>query len=565
MILPTTNLFCLVFFIMDIYKQLDASVDDSYSALTSSINSHGLTTVDLLHYAFAPDRVASSSTLAKKLGRSVREIDNYLDLIKEISKKSIQRNSVTELGEVVNVDFDDNSSVAKIESIMVPTGLKSLDKQLGGGIPIGELTEIFGSSGSGKSQLLLLLSIQWQLSNSKKKKCVYISTESPLETRRLESISNSRDNTLMDNVIYIYCPDLESQDHIIQTQLPVLLTQDNDIGLVIIDSISHHLRREDAISNISYLQSRINLQEAEISSVPEYKDVKMSLDLQHKAFFKSTPMYKNLSSKTYYILSFHRQLQILAKNYSLAILIANQVSDAFDENTGIANQNGLNDDPLFYNNQLAFFSGWDKLTIIRHLQKIINSPISNEIYSELMRTFDNTSKRRKINKEDEDFDPRKTKVNTLNGSLLSETQQDLLNKLHLETNYTTKKYLPALGYQWSRRISNRILLMKTYRPNIEPPAEVDPETGLTYDQLCRGFEFPEDSQVRVQKTEIDEQSVRKQQFNQQVSLSDLVTGWSIERYFKVVFSSHMPADRDLVFSEKIPFRVDYNGIEETEL
>ena len=42
---------------------------------------------------------------------------------------------------------------------MISTGLQKLDEFLGGGIPAGVIVDIFGGNGTGKTQLLLQLSI----------------------------------------------------------------------------------------------------------------------------------------------------------------------------------------------------------------------------------------------------------------------------------------------------------------------------------------------------------------------------------------------------------------------
>ena len=42
---------------------------------------------------------------------------------------------------------------------MISTGLQKLDEFLSGGIPNGVIVDIFGSNGTGKTQLLLQLSI----------------------------------------------------------------------------------------------------------------------------------------------------------------------------------------------------------------------------------------------------------------------------------------------------------------------------------------------------------------------------------------------------------------------
>ncbi|CAK7900192.1 hypothetical protein CAAN1_33S00672 [[Candida] anglica] len=518
---------------MDLHSQVDVTGDGQHSAINAAICAHGLTTLDLLSSAYASDRVGASSQLAKRLGRSIREVDTYLDTIKDMASSSVVRNDIR-------------------KREIISTGLPTLDEQLGGGIRMGEITEVFGASGSGKSQFLL------NLTGKQNSKCVYISTESTIETRRLESMASDNIN-IMDKVYCVYCPDLESQDHIIQTQLPVLLENDveREIKLVIIDSISHHLRREDAISNVSYLRTKISEQEMELNAVPEYADIKAGLDAQHGVFFKGSPIYRNISARTLYVLQLYRSLQQLASKYNLAIVVANQVSDKPDTREPL-------DNPLSYEMQLGHFAGWDISTILSHQGRAQNS--NEEIkstYAELLQSLD-TNKRTKLQDHPNgDFDPRYASKTAKN---LSQSQTELLDKLHNATNCTTKKYLPALGYQWTRRITARILLMKTYKPKISMPSSsssggsVDPETGLTYDQLMAGFNMP-DSQIEgVKKRPHGKDTNQRVDAN---TLAQLVEGWNIERYARVVSSPYTATNSESPSRfNKIPFEISTGGIHE---
>lgn len=506
---------------MDFFRQVGDDgheVLSQYAALVAAINLQGLTTFDLLNFANSADRSAASSRLAKRLGRSIREIDSFLDHIKARSEAMLTPGTV------------------ELDNECVPTGLALLDARLGGGIVMGEVSEVFGASGTGKSQFLLHILAE-HLRN-RQGKCVYISTEAPIETRRLESMMSAS----MDNIFCIYCPDLESQDHIIQTQLPVLLDEHDEIELVIIDSISHHLRREDALTNVSYLSTKIATQEQTLLSLSVYKNIKSNLDQQHNHFFKSNPMYRNTSSRNLYVISLHRQLQMLATLHSVAVVVSNQVSDSFDKITS-------HDEtaPLDYEYQLGFIAGWDHQTILRYLQVTHPSSASSnsEVYSRLMQTLQqDLTKRSKI--DNANYNPR-------DEATFTEHQLQLIDQLHREN--TIKRYLPTLGYTWSRRISTRILLIKTYRPTFVPPAKVDRDTGLTYDQLDANYEVLPGNHSNKRKVD----SERVHYKDGHVALSDLVTGWNLERHMRVVTSScgHLPG-----VLKNISFTINNSGLKE---
>ena len=121
----------------------------------------------------------------------------------------------------------------------------------------------------GKSQLCLQLSIHVQLPQvfgGLEAGAIYIGTESSLATPRLNQIVSSLSTELInhppphistseidsaldalsthgDRILYFHCPDLESQEHIISYQLPVVLSR-HRIGVIILDSVTANYRAE---------------------------------------------------------------------------------------------------------------------------------------------------------------------------------------------------------------------------------------------------------------------------------------------------------------------------------
>ena len=110
------------------------------------------------------------------------------------------------------------------------------------------------ASGVGKTQFLLLLLLNAQLLPPLgfAQSALYISTEAPLQTARLNQILKSHPHFLslgasqkpsLSRILSIQTPDLESQEHILQYQLPVAIRRQN-IGLVVIDSVAANYRAE---------------------------------------------------------------------------------------------------------------------------------------------------------------------------------------------------------------------------------------------------------------------------------------------------------------------------------
>ncbi|OJK04844.1 hypothetical protein ASPACDRAFT_109787 [Aspergillus aculeatus ATCC 16872] len=142
----------------------------------------------------------------------------------------------------------------------------TLDALLDGGIPTRYVTEVTGESGSGKTQFLLtlLLAVQLPAPRGLAKNAIYISTEAPLSTPRLSQLMAchpylseiSKDQApSLERVLSINAMDLESQDHILNYQLPVAIKRYN-VGLVVIDSITSNYRAEHSSHNLSGLSTR---------------------------------------------------------------------------------------------------------------------------------------------------------------------------------------------------------------------------------------------------------------------------------------------------------------------
>ncbi|KAL5342358.1 P-loop containing nucleoside triphosphate hydrolase protein [Aspergillus crustosus] len=175
----------------------------------------------------------------------------------------------------------------------------TLDNLLKGGIPTGYVTEVTGESGSGKTQFLLnlLLAVQLPPPRGASKGAIYISTEAPLATNRLSQLIEShpslsslpRDHApSLERILSINAMDLESQDHILNYQLPVAIERYN-VGLVVIDSITSNYRAEHT---------------------------------SHDLF--------GLSTRSGELAKIGQMLRNLAASEDIAIVVANQVSDRFE-------------------------------------------------------------------------------------------------------------------------------------------------------------------------------------------------------------------------------------------
>ncbi|THW97449.1 P-loop containing nucleoside triphosphate hydrolase protein [Aureobasidium pullulans] len=251
-----------------------------------------------------------------------------------------------------------------------------LDAALGGGFPAGQVCEITGESAAGKTQLLLTLLLAVQLAPPKGlgKTALYLSTEAPLSTTRLNqiltrhpylSLLSESERPSLSRVQSAQLQDLESQDHVLRYQVPVQIARAN-VGLIIIDSIAANFRAEfdrAGAASSSDALARRSLQLTQLGS----------------------------------------HLRDLARTHNVAVVVANQVLDRFGPiasyfdaavtptplsqssvSTQVSNANNNNavppqlsqqpiqvfstNDPLSLDHQQRFFTGWGDQRFLRDLK-----------------------------------------------------------------------------------------------------------------------------------------------------------------------------------------------------
>jgi len=113
---------------------------------------------------------------------------------------------------------------------MIPTGIKKLDQFLGGGIKNGIITDIFGASGTGKTQFAIQISINSLLQGGH---VFYQDTTGDFKPERMHEIMKNRnvDISLMDKVKVGRITNTSEQIKFLQKIKPYF-------DLVVIDNIS---------------------------------------------------------------------------------------------------------------------------------------------------------------------------------------------------------------------------------------------------------------------------------------------------------------------------------------
>ncbi|CEJ94093.1 hypothetical protein VHEMI09648 [[Torrubiella] hemipterigena] len=258
-----------------------------FAKILNAVEQHNFSTTDLL--ALHPADIAKQTRVP------------LLDLKRFIAAIQVSlSDDVT-----VDTDFLGDTAGSAEQELPKPSVISTLDDELdaalGGGIPVGCISEFAGESGAAKTQFLLSLSLAVQLPQPRGlgKNALYISTESSLATRRLAQMLANHPllkdleggaKPSLDNILSTITPDLESQDHIIEYQVPVLVERHN-VGLIILDSVAANYRAE----------------------------------FEHKGSRGSV-----MAARSAQLVKLGAVLRDLARIHGLAVVVANQVADRFD-------------------------------------------------------------------------------------------------------------------------------------------------------------------------------------------------------------------------------------------
>jgi len=201
-----------------------------------------------------------SSTLGKKLREegyttieilattSPAELASAVAISERLAKQVIQdaRNTVGGFTPITAAEF----FAIQEEKPRLMTGSSHLDDILGGGVPVGAITEFSGAYASGKTQICFQLCLTVQLPPEQGGlggKAYFIDTEGTFSPRRLIEIALARGidhHTALKNILVSKAYNV---DHmiILVNEAKRLVPQEN-IKLMVIDSVASHFRAEFA-------------------------------------------------------------------------------------------------------------------------------------------------------------------------------------------------------------------------------------------------------------------------------------------------------------------------------
>ncbi len=160
----------------------------------------------------------------------------------------------------------------------ITTGSRNLDNLLGGGIETKNITEFFGEFGTGKTQICHQLAVNVQLPPERGglgKKAVYIDTEGTFRWERIEAMAKALGldpDQAMENILYVRAVNSDHQMAVVE-ELRSLIPREN-IGLIIIDSITSHFRAEyPGRENLAPRQQKLNRHLHQLMSLAELYNV----------------------------------------------------------------------------------------------------------------------------------------------------------------------------------------------------------------------------------------------------------------------------------------------------
>ncbi|KAK0228305.1 P-loop containing nucleoside triphosphate hydrolase protein [Armillaria fumosa] len=279
------------------------------------------------------DKLLDVHRIALRKGNYLTPDDVLLAPPEELARRC--RISPLEAKRIVEILFqDDLCGIQTLQELVhegnekITTGDEHLDRALGGGIRTGMLWEVVGESAAGKTQLALQLSLLVQipprLGGLLGSTC-YLTTSSVLPTVRLLNILDAHPLLSpslcgLHDVHTMSCPTIPVLLHVLSVTLPQFVDSkladpaSKPVKLLVIDALGELFHTTDKTTTQTLVQRSRDI--AEISSL----------------------------------------LHILASKYKIAVLVLNEVVDAFDREPVEADDNNVS-----YSDESRWFGRGDSI------------------------------------------------------------------------------------------------------------------------------------------------------------------------------------------------------------
>jgi len=127
----------------------------------------------------------------------------------------------------------------------IGTGCESFDNMLAGGLESGCITEVYGSFGTGKTQLAHLLAVR-ALLEDKNNKVIYVDSENTFRADRIRDFANANKIDPEDALSRVYVSRSFNSDHqmLLIDEVEKMLQEDKNYRVIIVDSLTSHFRSD---------------------------------------------------------------------------------------------------------------------------------------------------------------------------------------------------------------------------------------------------------------------------------------------------------------------------------
>jgi DNA repair protein RadA len=207
-------------------------------------------------YQFIEDLPSIGPTTAQKLGEMGFHTVESLALatVKELELAGVGEKRamevIQEARSSLGVSFIRADELLKMRQnvLRLTTGSKALDELIGGGLETQTITEFYGEYGSGKSQMCHQLCVNVQLPPERgglDGGALYIDTENTFRTERIIHMARHiglDPEKVMKNIIFAEAYTSDHQTFLVDNADEIV--KDNNIRLIIVDSLVSHFRSE---------------------------------------------------------------------------------------------------------------------------------------------------------------------------------------------------------------------------------------------------------------------------------------------------------------------------------
>jgi len=145
------------------------------------------------------------------------------------------------------------------------TGSEPIDSLLGGGIEKGIITNVFGESGSGKTNLCVQVAAQVAENGGK---VVYIDTEKGFSPERFTQIASDES---LDNMLVM--EPVEFQEQMDRINALSKVVEDKSPELVVVDSLVSLYRLKATGDQIQEVNQKLSQQMSELSKIARQQDI----------------------------------------------------------------------------------------------------------------------------------------------------------------------------------------------------------------------------------------------------------------------------------------------------